>query len=87
MSEVEIFKALADPTRLKILECIKNEEKCICEVIPYTGKSQPNVSLHLKILKQAGLVKERKDGTKIMLSIADKSVFRVVDLARNFKWY
>jgi DNA-binding transcriptional ArsR family regulator len=85
MSEVEIFKALADPTRLKILECIKNEEKCICEVIPFTGKSQPNVSLHLKVLKQAGLVKERKDGTKIMLSIADKSVFRVVDLAKNFK--
>ena len=85
MSEVEIFKALADPTRLKILECIKDGEKCICEVIPYTGKSQPNVSLHLKVLKQARLVNERKDGTKIMLSIADKNVFRLVDLANNFK--
>jgi DNA-binding transcriptional ArsR family regulator len=85
MSEVEIFKALADPTRLKILECIKDEEKCICEVIPYTGKSQPNVSLHLKVLKQAGLVNERKDGTKIMLSIADKNIFKLVDLAKKFK--
>ena len=84
MSEIEIFKALADPTRLKILECIKDEEKCICEVIPYTGKSQPNVSLHLKALKQAGLVNERKDGTKIMLSIADKNVFRLIELAKNF---
>ena len=85
MSEVEIFKALADPTRLKILECIKDEEKCICEVIPYTGKSQPNVSLHLKALKQAGLVNERKDGTKIMLSIADKNIFKLVDLAKKIK--
>jgi DNA-binding transcriptional ArsR family regulator len=85
MSEVEIFKALADPTRLKILECIKDEEKCICEVIPYTSKSQPNVSLHLKVLKQAGLVNERKDGTKIMLSIADKNIFKLVDLAKKFK--
>ncbi len=85
MTEVEIFKALADPTRLKILECIKDEEKCICEVIPYTGKSQPNVSLHLKVLKQAGLVNERKDGTKIMLSIADKNIFKLVDLAKKFK--
>jgi len=85
MSEVEIFKALADPTRLKILECIKDGEKCICEVIPYTSKSQPNVSLHLKVLKQAGLVNERKDGTKIILSIADKNVFRLVDLANKFK--
>ncbi len=84
MSEIDIFKALADPTRLKILECIKGEEKCICEVVPYTGKSQPNVSLHLKVLKQAGLVNERKDGTKIMLSIADKTVFRLIDLAKNF---
>ena len=85
MSEVEIFKALADPTRLKILECIKDEEKCICEVIPYTGKSQPNVSLHLKVLKQAGLVNERKDGTRILLSIADKNVFKLIDLTKKFK--
>ncbi len=85
MSEIEIFKALADPTRLKILECIKDEEKCICEVIPYTGKSQPNVSLHLKVLKQAGLVNERKDGTKIMLSIADKNIFRLINIAKKFK--
>jgi DNA-binding transcriptional ArsR family regulator len=83
MSEVEIFKALADPTRLKIIECIKDGEKCICEVIPYTDKSQPNVSIHLKVLKQAGLVSERKDGTKIMLSIADKNVFKIVDLAQK----
>ena len=85
MSEVEIFKALSDPTRLKILECIIDEEKCICEVIPYTGKSQPNVSLHLKVLKQAGLVNERKDGTRIMLSIADKNIFKLIDLTKKFK--
>lgn len=85
MSEIEIFKALADPTRLRILECIKDQEKCICEVIPYTGKSQPNVSLHLKVLKQAGLVNERKDGTRILLSIADKNVFKLIDLTKKFK--
>jgi len=85
MNEIEIFKALADPTRLKILECIKNEEKCICEVIPYTGKSQPNVSLHLKTLKNAGLITERKEGTRIMLSIADKDVFKLIDIASKFK--
>lgn len=83
MSEIEIFKALADPTRLKILECIRDGKKCICEVIPYTGKSQPNVSLHLKVLNQAGLVNEHKNGTKIMLSIADNNVFRLIDLAQK----
>jgi len=83
MDEIDVFKALADPTRLKILECIKMEEKCICEVIPYTGKSQPNVSIHLKILKNAGLVNERKDGTKIMLSISNNDVFKLIDIAKR----
>jgi ArsR family transcriptional regulator len=83
MNYIEIFKALADPTRLKILECIKNEEKCICEIIPYTGKSQPNVSIHLKVLKQAGLVNERKDGTKTMLSISDKHIFELIKIAKQ----
>ena len=85
MNKIEIFKALADPTRLKILDCIRNQEKCICEVIPYTGKSQPNVSLHLKILRQAGLINERKDGTKIMLRIANKDVFTLINIASKFK--
>ena len=85
MSQIDIFKALGDPTRLKIFECIKDGEKCICEIIPYTGKSQPNVSIHIRVLKQAGLINKRKDGTKIMLSIADKNIFRLVDLAKKFK--
>ena len=62
MDTVNILKALADPTRLKILDCIKNGEKCICEIIPYTNKSQPNVSQHLKIFNQDGLIEQRKDG-------------------------
>jgi DNA-binding transcriptional ArsR family regulator len=83
VNEVDVFKALGNSTRLKIIECIKDGEKCICEVIPYTRKSQPNVSLHLKVLYQAGLVTEHKNGTKITLSIADKNVFKLVDLAQK----
>jgi len=83
MNEVDVFKALADPTRLKILECIKDGEKCICEVIPYTGKSQPNVSQHLKVLKIAGLVDERRDGTKILLKASNKKIFDVIDSVKK----
>ena len=85
MNEVDVFKALADPTRLKILECIKDGEKCICEVIPYTKKSQPNVSQHLKVLKIAGLVDERKDGTKIMLKASNKKIFDVIDSVKKLR--
>jgi DNA-binding transcriptional ArsR family regulator len=85
MNEVDVFKALADPTRLKILECIKDGEKCICEVIPYTKKSQPNVSQHLKVLKIAGLVDERREGTRILLKASNKGIFDVIDSVKKLR--
>jgi len=85
MIEVEVFKALADPTRLKILECIKDSERCICEIIPYTGKSQPNVSQHLKVMKHAGIIDERKDGTKIMIKASNKEIFDIINQVKRLK--
>ena len=85
MNEVDVFKALADPTRLKILECIKDGEKCICEVIPYTGKSQPNVSQHLKVLKIAGLIDERREGTRILLKASNKKIFDVINSVKQLR--
>jgi len=85
MNEVDVFKALADPTRLKILECIKNGEKCLCKIIPYTGKSQPCVSQHLKVMKHAGIIDERKDGTKIMIKASNDEIFKIVDRVKNLK--
>jgi ArsR family transcriptional regulator len=85
MEEVEVFKALADPTRLKILKCIENGEKCICEIIPFTGKSQPNVSQHLKVMKHAGIVKERKDGTRIMIKVSDNKIYKIIDQVKKLK--
>jgi ArsR family transcriptional regulator len=85
MNEVDVFKALADPTRLKILECIKNGEKCICKIIPYTGKSQPCVSQHLKVMKHAGIIGERKDGTKVMIKASNDEIFKIVDQVKKLK--
>ena len=85
MIEVEVFKALADPTRLKILECIKDSERCICEIIPYTGKSQPNVSQHLKVMKHAGIIDERKQGTRIMLKVSNKEIFDIINQVKRLK--
>lgn len=85
MNRVEVFKALADPTRLKILECIKKGERCICEIIPYTGKSQPNVSQHLKVMKHAGIIKERKDGIRIMVKVSDNNIYKIINQVKNLK--
>lgn len=85
MGEVEVFKALSDPTRLKILECIEKGEKCICEIIPYTGKSQPNVSQHLKVMKYAGIINERKDGIRIMIKASNNNIFKIIDQVKKLK--
>ncbi len=83
MDEVEVFKALGDETRLKILECVKNGEKCICEIIPYTKKSQPNVSQHLKVLKNAHIVVERKEGTKIMILASNEEIYKIIEQVKK----
>ena len=85
MNPTVFFKALADPTRLKILECVKDGEKCICEIIPYTGKSQPNVSQHLKVMKHAGIIDERKEGTRIMIKASNKEIFNIINQVSRFE--
>jgi ArsR family transcriptional regulator len=77
--KARVFNALSDPTRLEILEFIRTGEKCVCEIIPFVGLLQPVVSRHLKILKDVGIVRCRKDRTKRMYSIVDNRVFNVID--------
>jgi DNA-binding transcriptional ArsR family regulator len=75
----KIFNALADPTRLEILEFLRTSEKCVCEIIPHVGLVQPVVSRHLKILKDCGLVRDRKNGTKRLYSITEPKIFQIID--------
>ena len=59
---VKIMKALSDPTRLKIVKMLQHKSLCVCEMQAALGHSQPNVSKHLRILQEAGVVTSRKDG-------------------------
>ncbi len=77
--KAKVFDALADSDRLEILEFLRDGEKCVCEIIPHLNLIQPVVSRHLKILKDAGIVRCRKDGTKRMYSIVDPRIYNVVD--------
>ena len=74
-----VFYALSDSIRLEILTYLRDGEKCVCEIVPHLNLIQPLVSRHLKILKDAGIVKCRKDRTKRMYSIVDLKIFNVVD--------
>ena len=75
----KIFNALSDPIRLEIIEFLRDGEKCVCEITPHLRLLQPVVSRHLKILKDAGLVKIRKKGTWHMYSVADPDICDVID--------
>jgi len=59
-----IFKALGEPTRLKIIKLLAHRELCVCDLEEILQMSQPRISQHLKVLKQAGLVNERKEGQR-----------------------
>jgi ArsR family transcriptional regulator len=71
MRELEqAFKGLADQNRLRILNLLLHGELCVCDVQYVLGSSQPNVSRHLTYLKNAGLVLDRREGTRIYYRLA-----------------
>ena len=63
------FQALSDQTRVRILELLRSGEKCVCDLIADLGVRQSLLSFHLKTLKNAGLVRDRKEGRWVHYSI------------------
>jgi DNA-binding transcriptional ArsR family regulator len=73
----ERLKAMADPTRLRLLHALEGGEICVSDLAAQVGGSQANVSKHLAVLRKAGLVACRRDGMNVCYSIADRSAFEV----------
>jgi DNA-binding transcriptional ArsR family regulator len=71
-SKIAVLKALADPTRLSLLERIRRGRVCACELPKVVRTSQPAVSQHLKVLRDAGLVGMEKEGVKRLYSLSPK---------------
>ena len=69
------FKALSDETRLKILSLLKDGEACVCDIAETLEMTQPNISFHLGILKEAGLLKDRKNGRWMYYSLNETDMF------------
>lgn len=69
------FKALSDETRLKILSLLKDGEACVCDIADTLGMTQPNISFHLSILKESGLIIDRKNGRWIHYSLNESDMF------------
>jgi ArsR family transcriptional regulator len=67
---VQLFKALADETRLRILNLIRHRELCVCQIVDVLGLGQSKVSRHLAYLRNAGLVNDRREGLWMYYSMA-----------------
>jgi len=73
---IDVFKALTDETRLRILKLLLNGELCVCEIVASVNIVQPKVSFHLRTLKRAGLVKDTKHGKWTHYRLDDSDIFK-----------
>lgn len=76
-----ILAAVAHPNRIRILEYIGRDVRCNCELAPALGLEQSNLSRHLKVLVQAGILVSWKDGLRVNFRVADERIFRILEMA------
>jgi ArsR family transcriptional regulator, arsenate/arsenite/antimonite-responsive transcriptional repressor len=74
------FKALAEPSRLRILQALRTRERTVTELMAGTGFGQANLSKHLQVLHAAGFLTRRKEGVSVYYALADPDVFALCDL-------
>ena len=78
---VTLFHALSDPTRLSIIEMLRGGERCVCELQDELDAAQSRLSFHLRVLKDAGLLSDRRDGRWAYYCITPDALAEVHDLA------
>lgn len=77
----EILKTLGQSTRLKIVDFLRDGERCVCEIFPAIGEEQSNTSRHLNMMVSTGILSRRKEGVKIFYAVKHLQIFEIVDLA------
>ena len=78
---VALFHALSDPIRLSILQLLRGGERCVCDLQDDLETAQSKLSFHLKVLKDAGLVSDRREGRWSYYTIVPDALAEVHDLA------
>lgn len=78
-TQSQIFKLLIHPTRLAILDILREGEQCVCHMEAMLGLRQAHISQHLMLLREAGLVTDRRDGWNIFYQVGKAEIYQVVD--------
>lgn len=79
----DILKAMAQPTRLKIIEFLRDGERCVCEIFPAIDEEQSNTSRHLNLMLSHGILRRRKEGVKIFYALKHPEVLEILGLASS----
>lgn len=78
-----VCKGLADPKRLLIIDALRDEEQSVSDLCDYLGLPQANVSQHLAVLREKGLVTARKEAQKVFYSVSSRKIIQAMDLLRE----
>lgn len=81
----ELFHALSDETRLALLERLKGGEHCVCELTDAMKTGQSRLSFHLKVLKDAGLIKDRREGRWMYYSLNPDAIEELQEVVELLK--
>ena len=84
--ELGIFKALSDETRLKIVLFLLDDERCVCEIMPYINRAQSTTSLQLQKLENLGIVSSRREGKSVYYRITCPEVVKVLRCLKMDKY-
>ena len=79
------FHALSDETRLKIIDCVLECEQCVCDLTDLLETGQSRLSFHLKILKDAGILKDRREGRWVYYSLNPEAVEKLERFVGDLK--
>jgi ArsR family transcriptional regulator len=82
---IELFHALSDETRLEIIELLRKGERCVCELTDTLDAAQSRLSFHLRVLKDAGIVRDRKDGRWVYYELDPEAFEEVEALVSGMK--
>ena len=77
--QAQLFKLLTHPVRLAILEILRDGEHCVCHMEAYLGYRQAYISQQVAVLREAGLIQDRRDGWNIYYRVCDQRIYSVLD--------
>jgi DNA-binding transcriptional ArsR family regulator len=81
--QVQIFKVLTHPARIAILDILRDGEHCVCHLEAFLGFRQSYISQQLSVLRESGLVQDRRDGWNIFYRVVEGRIYEVIDTVRR----